>query len=573
MRCTVVVGLTTVLGCLMVNGQLAFAAPRTPLGDLWAGTRLQVHAALSMNGVPIARSEAVPVIVEQVYRWQLVPETLLRYFTLRAGEARLRLRLQNRGNGWDSVELHLTRTESPDRSPWRVELWENPPTSRNRFLGRRLDNGITSPLPPGGAATVLLFLQPPANLATDGIVLQIGGRSVGGGTPTATWDYGVGIERNRVPVATGTGWYNFELLTPLSSWDGYIWWVAGSGGDIRLFRSRQPMSRTSGYAPFAQANLRQLGGTFSGSGSFASGKCFIGRTDGRIGFFAVPSASETVVDINFSLLNQPPGALLATGSPIVSDGESIIYVTSSGQLARFRISDGVWQFHTPNAPIVRLFAVGEWILTEHSNATLSLWRRGTPMGIHIPLPQGVSGVVGFEGLPNSLAVIVAHGTRVSLYRADIQQWVWSQTAGGASVVSNPAYDPNTQAVYCITQDGLLWGYNALDGTVLLHYPNPLYRRATSISQARLSVLTRADRSVSYLYAVTRRSDENTARFWAVHAAFPYNRFIRDLSLGTAPRLLGVTPLGNTVNDVVLVWNWAAVEGNSWAPVFHFFDLQ
>ncbi len=416
------------------------------------------------------------------------------------------------------------------------------------------------------------YLAAPSNADTDGIVWQICGHSVGGDARTATWDYGAGIERNRTQVGVWMGWANYMMQTPILIHDRYVWWVGANGSDIRLLRSQQPLSRTSGFSAFSQAVLRSLGGTPSGAGAFAGGRCFVGRTDGRISFFAIPAPSSSSVDIHFTLLNQPSGALVATGSPIVSDGNHIYYATAAGQLALYRPATDAWLLYAPASPIVAFHALGEFVLLEHANRTISLWRNGALLFAHAPLPGNLGGVSGFEVLPRERAVVIAHDARISVYRWDVQQWLWSNYTG-ARVISNPAYDTTTNACYGITSDGLLWGFHAPSGALLPHYPHLLYPKPTLLQQARLQAATRAGRSVSYLYITTVQGETSNTRFWWVNASFPYNRFYRDIPWTTAT-LREVFILGNTPDDVALAWFWPVVQSNGApAPGFYLFDLQ
>lgn len=569
------VGWVTALGVLWLTTapQGVSQSPRTPLGDLWAGTRFHIHATLSVNSAPAARSETVPLTVDQFYVWDVLPETPVRYFTQRTSEAWVRLQLRNRGNGWDQLQFRLDRFESAHRTPWRVaELWESAVNAPDRATRRRLSNGQTTPLPPGASSILYVHLVPPSNFDTDGIITELHGSSMGGNFRAPVWDFGAGIERDRAQVAHRLiSLYNYLPITPPLLSDGYVWWVARSGDQLRLQRSQHPLHRTSGFVDVVQARLLQLGGTPAGVGAFAAGRCFIARTDGRIGFFPMPAPSENTLDINFSLLNPPAGLLMASSSPMASDGATLYYVATGGQLVIYQPSTNSWSTYTPSSPITTLLTHKEYVLATHWNRTITLWRQGTLLFAETPLPANVGGVTGLSVSEEEAQIGITHGPRISVYHLNTQQWLWSRDLG-TTVASNPVYDPSTRAYYCLDDEGRLWGLNATEGAVLRHYPYWLYPKRLPIAQARLQVAVRADRTVSYLYITTLRGDDATTRFWWVNAHFPYNRFFRDIPWRVLD-LDSVTVLGNSPNDAALVWFRRIQDGSAFTAGAYLFDLQ
>ncbi|GIV11898.1 MAG: hypothetical protein KatS3mg021_0180 [Fimbriimonadales bacterium] len=97
--------------------------PRTPSGELWAGTTLQLRAAVvNSSGSAVALSNPAEVRVRQVVRWRVEYESLPYGTTDR--DAWFALLVQNRGNGYDTLLPKLNTLEAPDATPWQITLYE-----------------------------------------------------------------------------------------------------------------------------------------------------------------------------------------------------------------------------------------------------------------------------------------------------------------------------------------------------------------------------------------------------------------------------------------------------------------
>ena len=547
------------LGALM--GILFAQATRTPDGTLWAGTTLNLRAvATDASGMPLALSDTVQVRVGQLVRWQWEYESPP-YLTV-TSEGWFTLLARNKGNGVDALRLKFATSEGVDTSSWRITLYEQ--LDENQLFGdaNRIDEQ-TTPFMPSEVRRLFIRLRPPSDRNTDGVFLTLNAQSVliGQGLPPLAFVAGA---ETRIWQHTGAStWTNYPLVVPPQLLNGRLFWIASDGTTVHLFSTPQPLSTDSTFQNNIryEAFLRQI--VPAGGSAVIGNRWYLTNPSGFIAWFDwTQVTSGTNVYVQWLFL--PRGMQANPNLPLVSDGLRLYYALPNHHLGVYNPSDeslNTLLFANPH-PIVRLQELSPYrmIFIGREDGRFDLVWLGQVMVTGAQL-NGSGLIVGAALDERRGNLIVARGNRIGCYNLFNRRWNWV-TDTYAPIVSVPATDMRTDAVYVLTRDGWLYAFDLATGSPCLFYPQPLITEVPVVS-ASLRVVSRTDRKVPYLYVAAQLDAAGTlqTRVFHITATNPFNRFYCNSIPDGAVLGEGLLLTGSSPTDLLLVWCWRGGEGN------------
>jgi hypothetical protein len=558
------IGLSASLGTLFAQ------AMRTPDGMLWAGTTFTLRAvATNASGTPLALSETAQVRVGQIIRWQWEYESPP-YLTV-PSEGWFTLLARNKGNGVDALRLKLATSEGVDTTPWQTALFEQ--LSEDWLFGEASPvNEQTTPFMPSEVRRLFIRMRPPSDRNTDGVFLSLSAQSVLNNRALPPLGFVAGAETQIWQHTDAYTWFNFFLVAPPQLLNGRLFWIATDGTTVRLFSTPQPLSTEHTF----QNNIRfeaNLRGIVPAGGSAVIGnRWYLTNTSGLIAWFDWTQATNGA-NVNVQWLNLPPNMVANPDCPLVSDGFRLYYALPTHHLGVYNPADGALNtllFANPS-PIVRLQELPNRLIfigRENGIFDLVWWGRVMATGVSL---NGSGRIVGAALDERRGNLIVARGNRIGCYSLFSGRWLWV-TETEAPLVSIPATDTKTDAVYALTQDGWLYAFDLSTGSPCLFYPQPLITEAP-VASASLRVISRTDRKVPYLYIAAQLDMAGTlqVRVFHVTATNPFNRFYCTTIVDGAVLGEGLLFTGSTQTDLMLVWCWRTVaDPRAW---FYGFRLR
>ena len=558
------IGLSASMGVLFAQGM------RTPDGMLWAGTTLTLRAvATNGSGTPLALSNNAQLRVGQIVRWQWEYESPP-YLTA-PSEGWFTILARNKGNGADALRLKRATSEGVATSPWQTALYEQ--LNENQLFGEASPvNEQTTPFMPAEVRRLFIRMRPPSDRNTDGIFLSLSAQSGVNNTALPPLEFVAGAETRIWPHTSASTWSNHPLVVPPQLLNGRLFWIATDGTTVRLFTTPQPLSteRTFQNNIRFEANLRGI--VPAGGSAVIGNRWYLTNTSGLIAWFDWTQATNGV-NVNVQWLNLPRDLAANPDLPLVSDGFRLYYALPNHHLGVYDPANG-----TPNtilfanpSPIVRLQELpGRLIFIGRENGVFDLVWWGMVMATGVPL-NGSGRIVGAALDERRGTLIVARGNRIGCYSLFSGRWLWV-TETEAPLVSIPATDTKTDAVYALTQDGWLYAFDLSTGSPCLFYPQPLITEAP-VASASLRVISRTDRKVPYLYIAAQLDMAGTlqVRVFHVTATNPFNRFYCTTIVDGAVLGEGLLFTGSTQTDLMLVWCWRTVaDPRAW---FYGFRLR
>ncbi len=549
------IGLSASMGILFAQ------ALRTPDGMLWAGTTLNLRAvATDASGMPLALSGTVQVRVGQIVRWQWEYESPP-YLTV-TSEGWFTLLARNKGNGVDALRLKFATSEGVDTSPWRITLYEQ--LDENQLFGdaNRIDEQ-TTPFMPSELRRLFIRLRPPSDRNTDGVFLTLNAQSVLTNQALSSLRFVAGAETRVWQHTDASTWSNYPLVVAPQLLSGRLFWIASDGTTVRLFSTPQPLSTDSTF----QNNIRfeaNLRGIVPAGGSAVIGnRWYLINPSGFIAWFDWTQATNGA-NVNVQWLYFPRDMVANPNLPLVSDGFRLYYALPNHHLGVYNPMDeslNTLLFANPS-PIVRLHELSPYrmIFIGREDGRFDLVGLGQVMVTGAQL-NGSGRIVGAALDERRGNLIVARGNRIGCYNLFNGRWNWI-TDTYAPIVSIPATDMKTDAVYVLTRDGWLYAFDLTIGSPCLFYPQPLITEAPVVN-ASLRVVLRPYRKVPYLYVAAQLDAAGTlqTRVFHITATNPFNRFYCNSIPDGAVLGEGLLLTGSNPTDLLLVWCWRGGEGN------------
>ncbi len=523
---------------------------RTPNGELWAGTTLNLRAhATTSTGATIALSNEATIRVGQVVRWRMEYESSP-YLTT-SGEGWFTLKLTNRGNGIDQLSLSRTVWEGPETSPWRIDLYEQR-TSEGTFANGSLLESLTAPFAPAEMRRLFVRLRPPSDRNTDGLWLSLVGRSVQNPNVQIHRDFIAGVEAQVGTATSATSWTNYPLPTAPQLVDGRLWWIAGSGTDRRAFFTPQPLRVSGTFSNNTRVGAKLTNFTPAGPGTVLGTRWYLTTTNGRIGFFEM-SWLEQTGNLVPSWVPLPAGTLANPNIPLVTDGILLYFVDTQNRLGAYNPANNMTFFYPVmgTQTITYLYALPERIIVVcMSNGSFSLVREGVLTGQITSVPgAGSAPFVGFDLEPFNSLLFVGAGSRVGCLNLHTGRWLWVQNLN-APLASAPVYDSTTHTCYVLTTDGQLHSFEEYTGT-----PSPFYPQLVVdglVTKAKLAVARQEKRKIGYVYLAAQTSD-GTTHVRMVTAFNPLNRFTNTSIPAGATLGDFWLQTGEEPNDFMIAW--------------------
>lgn len=527
--------------------------PRTPSGELWAGTTLQLRAAVvNSSGGAVALSNPAEVRVGQVVRWRVEYESLPYGTTDR--DAWFTLLVQNRGNGYDTLLPKLHTLEAPDATPWQITLYEQL-TPDQSFEGATLVSEALAPVAPGEQRRLFLRARAPSDRNTDGAFLFLNARPLMDASLRFERNFVAGVEATRGVATQATAWSNYTLVAEPALIEGRLWWVANNGTDTRVFFTPQPLTTTGTFTNNTQGGAKLIGITLGGAGVFTNDWLFLTASNGMVGAFPLNFLSQ-----NGSLaptwLNLP--LPVRTNVAPVWDGVLVFFADITEQVIVFDPVRGLATFllRPTDSPIVALYTLPERIVVvARANGLFEVIQNGVRVRSNVRLPNaGTTPLLGAAYDARRGNLIVSAGTRVGCYNFRANQWLWVLNTGTA-LIGAPVYDFATDACYVLDSTGQLWALDSGGGAVRPLYPQRCFNRP--LSKATLTALARQDRKVSYVYVLAQFSD-GTVETRMITAVNPFNRFVNTTI--PAGAVIGSRWLvtGDGDSDFLIAWCWRGV---------------
>lgn len=523
---------------------------RTPNGELWAGTTLNLRArATTSTGAPIALSNEATVRVGQVVRWRMEHESSP--FLTTSGEGWFTLKLTNRGNGVDRLSLSQSVWEGPETTPWRIDLYEQL-TPEGTFTNGSLVGNLTNPFAPGEMRRLFIRVRPPSNRNTDGIWLSLTGHSVQDASVRMHRDFIAGVEAQVGAATSTTSWTNYPLLTAPQLVDGRLWWIVGSGTDCRAFFTPQPLRTHGTFSGNTQVGAKIINFTPAGPGAVLGTRWYLTAANGRIGFFEM-SLLERTGSLVPAWVPLPAGTLANSNVPLVTDGVLLYFADMQNRLGMFNPTNWALTFYdTVGTQIItHLYALPDrTVVVCLSSGSFYVLRKGVLIRQVNSVPgAGSAPIVGVDLEPHSSLLFVGAGTRVGCLDLLTGQWLWVQNLN-VPLASAPVYNLSTQTCYGLTTDGQLHALNAYTGLPSLFYPQFVVDGL--VTQAKIAVARQEKRKISYVYLVAQTTD-GTSHVRMVTAFNPFNRFTStSIPVGAT---LGSFWLqtGEEPNDFMIAW--------------------
>ncbi len=547
------------MGSVLVATTLA-QPPRTPDGQLWAGTTLTLQAvATSASGQPLSLSNSAQVRVGQLVRWQWEHESPP-YLTVPSGDGWLSVLVRNKGNGVDTLRLKTATSEGVGTTPWQINLYEQR-DANDLFNEATAIGEEMSPFMPSESRRLFIQARPPSDRNTDGVFLTLKAMAVSNSQWLNSLEFVAGIEASVSAHTTASTWQNYPLACPPQLLNGRLFWLAASGSDIRLFSTPQPLSTNSTFQNNIRYEAKVTGLLPSGRGTVVGARWYLFNTLGAIACFDWTQATGgATVAVQWLPLN---GLLANPNLPLLSDGSRLYFALPNQHIGVYELATNVARvvLFTRTSPIVQLQALPNGLVfVGRADGRFDLLYQGVALASGIAT-NGSAGVTGAALDERRGNVIIVSGSWVGCYSPLRNLWLW-QSSLHAPVITAPAYDVRTECVYLLTQDGWLYALNASAGDLCPLYPQPILT-GVALIKANIAVVNRSDRKVSYVYVAAQWAENGTpkTRVMFITASNPFNRFYSlDVVDGA---LLGDSLLftGDTPDALCLVWCWSGNDPN------------
>lgn len=530
--------------------------PRTPHGELWAGTTLQLRAAvINSSGNAVALSNPAEVRVGQVVRWRVEYESFPYGTTDR--DAWFTLLVQNRGNGYDTLIPKLSTLEAPDATPWQITLYEQL-TPEQIFDRATLVSDMLAPVAPGEQRRLFLRGRAPSDRNTDGAFLFLNARPWMDPNLRFERNFVVGVETTQGVATQATTWSNYLMAATPALIEGRLWWVASNGTDARVFYTPQPLTTAGTFSNNTQSVARIVSMRPGGHGIFLNGNLYLVDLTGFVAYFPLSRLLETGLGVP-TFLN-----LAARVRPDISpatDGTLLFLVDVSEGVILYDPASGssVVLERPVESPVFALYSLpARTVVIARANGSFEIVQGGMRTRSNLRLPNaGTTPLLGAAYDVRRGNLIVSAGTRVGCYSFRFNQWLWVVNTG-VPLVGNPTYDVATDTCYVLTNTGQLWALDAAGGAIRPLYPQQSFNRP--LSKAVLTTLSRQDRKVSYVYVLAQFAD-GTVETRMITAVNPFNRFVNTTILAGA--VIGDRWLvtGDGASDFLIVWCWRGVMVN------------
>jgi hypothetical protein len=561
----------TGIGLSVLMGTLFAQATRTPDGMLWAGTTFTLRAvATNASGTPLALSNNAQLRVGQIVRWQWEYESPP-YLTVSTPPGWFTLLVRNKGNGVDALRLKHATSEGVDTSPWQIALFEQ--LIEDQLFGDASPiDEQTNPFMPSEVRRLFIRMHPPSDRNTDGIFLSLSAQSVLKNRALPPLGFVAGAEIQIWQHTDAHTWFNFFLVAPPQLLNGRLFWLIADASSVRLFSTPQALSIENTFRNNIryEANLRGI--VPAGGSAVVGNRWYLTNPSGLIAWFDWTQATNGVT-VNVQWLNLPRDLLANPNLNLVSDGFRLYYALPTHHLGVYDPRDGTFNtiLLANPSPIVRLQELpNRLIFIGRENGVFDLVWSGTVIASGVQL-TGAGHIVGAALDERRGNLIVVRGKRIGCYSPIQGRWLWV-TETDAPLVSVPATDRLTDAVYTLTRDGWLYAFDLSTGSPCLFYPQPLITEAP-VASASLRVVTRTDRKVPYLYIAAQLDMAGTlqVRVFHVTATNPFNRFYCTTIVDGAVLGEGLLFTGSTQTDLMLVWCWRTVaDPRAW---FYGFRLR
>ncbi|MCS7190252.1 MAG: hypothetical protein NZ843_01475, partial [Fimbriimonadales bacterium] len=317
----------TLCACMLADSN---ATPPRVNGMLWAGTTFQLRATASVEDQLIATSESAQVRVGQVIRWESTLQSPTgRSWVPGSSPPEFRVRVINRGNGWDNLALTLQQYETVESFTWNTELLEMHPNGRQV----RVQGGMGSLIEPGQGVdyVVRLILR---NRPTDGAWARLSLTARGASTLQIQGDFVAGAV---IPewVRTRAWCYgdHAQLVAPIL-YQGRLVWMGTNvnSRETRIFLSRDSVESTRPDASIGNDRIvygRALRDFVPTGFSVGLGDgWFTGRGNQLIRIDLQRVVNNNTSSDPFSVVQFPPGILPRLDlEPLVFNGR--LYVAGS----------------------------------------------------------------------------------------------------------------------------------------------------------------------------------------------------------------------------------------------------
>lgn len=534
----------------------ASQTPRTPYGELWAGTTLQLGAmAFSSTGQTLALSRHAEVRVGRLVRWRVDYESMP--FGTTDRDAWFTLLVENRGNAVDTLFTKLSSSESPDTSAWQLDLYEEL-SPEQTFNNARWVNESLTLFFPGEQRRLYLRARAPSDRNTDGVFIHL--KAFSQQDPNFWFErvFVVGVEAVRNPNTNALTWGSYLFVAPPTLIAGRLWWVASSGNNARVFFTPQPLTETGSFANNIQVGAKLVNLQPSGHGIFAGDWLFLINLNGIVSAFPLSALSQTT-SLQPTNLNLP--ALVRTNIAPVSDEVLVFFADITNQVIVFDPRSGISTtlLSPADSPIVRMYALPDRIVVvARADGAFEVIQNGVRMRGPVRFPY--TGAIPISGVASDNrrgTLLVSAGTWLGCYNPRSNRWLWAVNLG-APIVAEPVYDYTTDSCYALTSGGVLYAFDSAGGTIRPLYPRQCFNG--TISKATMTALARQDRKVSYVYVSARMTD-GTNEVRMITALNPFNRFFSTNIPAGGQLGEGWLITGNSANDFLITWFWRGIFHN------------
>lgn len=557
------------------SGTTAFAQEnplRTPLGELRAGTIFSMQATAIDNtmAVPVATSGVVPVRIGQVGRLHLSNPNP-GAFSLGTSGGWLPLNVENRGNGDDQFYFEFLQMELTQYPRWTVEFYEDRNgdgvgTSAERIYSSAgtVNGGMSSVIESFDQRPFLAKLVPPSDTQTDGVDVHLNCSSVISPQQAVQTGLIAGLETTVSRQSTASVASDRSLLVNGVLYNGRLYWLGTNANDSRLY-----FTLDSVYAPGStlvnnrsdrSPNLSFIPQGFSktcGSG------WFVGNSNGDLLRFdlvqleagATLAQSATTIQFPGSVrpsLNIEP-AFFRDRLYVVANDNRLYPVMWDGQLRSPSMS-------IPNGTISSTpLATDRWIAIGTDAGWLHLLDVGTG------LLRWSTRVFNSQSISHP---IITNARRGRLYAASGNKLANVMTGTGvlrwtfiadSNIVSPPLYDAASDSIFFITSNRTLYSIDAINGQLKPLYPQTIFGSSgdgSSLTSARMEIVTRTDRRTPYLYIVAqqRMSDGSSSGVLGMVATLnPVNRFYASNLTAQSELLPFMVTTSNEVNSLIFLF--------------------
>jgi hypothetical protein len=545
---------------------------RTPLGELRAGTTLTMRATAfdTTMSMVVATSSVLPVRIGQVGRLQLTNPNL-NALSLGTSGGWLPLSVENRGNGDDQFAFEFLQMELTQTLRWTVEFYEDRNGDGIGTVAERIytnagtvNGGLSSMIEAFEQRPFLAKLVPPSDTQTDGVDVRLACSSVANPQQTVQTGLMVGVEATVARQSTASTASDRSILANPALYNGRLYWIATNETDSRLYFTLNPV-----FAPGStlvnnrsdrSPNLVFIPQGFSktcGSG------WFVGRSNGDLARFDLAQLdSGATLAQAMSIVQFPTGARPVLSIEPASFRDRLYVVASDNRLYPV-MWDG--QLRTPSLPILNgaisstPLATDRWIAIGTEAGWLNLLDVGTGLfrwSTRVFNNQSVSHPIIMNARRSRLYAASGNKLTGVMTGTGVLRWTF---IADSNIVSPPFYDAASDSIFFITANRTLYSIDANNGQLKPLYPQTIFGTAgngSTLTSARMEVLTRTDRRTPYLYIVAQQqlSDNSSAGVLAMVATRnPVNRFYASNLTAQSELLPSITITSGEVGSLIFLF--------------------